>query len=87
MTARDELLELQPDEGFTEARWAAKIDAFLAEHAHEVRVATLREVRNLAIAMDRNPDNDPYLWGYGANEICKVINALFKEARDGGDQG
>ncbi|MDX3525115.1 hypothetical protein P1P75_01290 [Streptomyces sp. ID05-39B] len=47
----------------------------------EVRLATLREVRKAAIAMDRNPNNDPYLWGYGGSEICKMLSDKTREAR------
>lgn len=53
----------------------------LDAYRNEIRLATLREVRKAAISMDRAPDNDPYLWGYGANEICKMLSAKVREAR------
>lgn len=55
----------------------AELDAYAAE----VRLATLREVRKAAMALDKDPSNDPYLWGYGGGEICKMIGAKVREAR------
>lgn len=36
MSAKDELMELRPDDIFTEARWGAAMDLILAMHAHEL---------------------------------------------------
>lgn len=53
----------------------------------ETRLAALREVRNEAFAMNRNPENDPHFWGYGAGEITRMINAKFHEARRAHEEG
>jgi hypothetical protein len=42
------LLSLQPDEGYSEARWAAKMDSVLELHAHEL-AEKIREQGNAAM--------------------------------------
>lgn len=54
---------------------------FLDAYRDEIRLATLREVRKAAIALDRDPKNDDYLWGYGGGEICKMLGNKVREAR------
>lgn len=46
------------------------------------RLEVLRRVRNAAARMDHDPDNDPYLWGYGAGMIVRMLNSLVKEERE-----
>lgn len=48
----------------------------------EGRLEALRAVRKAAIALDRNPDNDPYLWGYGGSKICAMLTEAVREARE-----
>lgn len=47
------------------------------------RLKVLREVRKAASKMNHNPNNDPYLWGYGARQIVGMLHRLYLEARDG----
>lgn len=43
------------------------------------RLKVLREVRNAASRMDHNPNNDPYLWGYGGSQIVGMLHRLVLE--------
>lgn len=52
-----------------------------AVRAHE-RLKVLREVRKAASKMDRNPTNDPYLWGFGGSRIVAMMSKLVAEERD-----
>lgn len=45
------------------------------------RLRTIRQMRNAAARMDKDPKNDPYLWGYGAGRIVKLLNGKLREAR------
>lgn len=45
------------------------------------RLRVLRQVRNVAANMDKDLNNDPYLWGYGAGQIVKHLNGKLREAR------
>lgn len=46
------------------------------------RLKVLREIRNAASDMDRNPANDPYLWGYGARNIVSMITKRVAAQRE-----
>lgn len=46
------------------------------------RLKVLREIRNAASDMDRNPGNDPYLWGYGARNIVSMITKRVAAQRE-----
>lgn len=46
------------------------------------RLRVLREIRKLASDMDRNPANDPYLWGYGGRKIVGAITKRLAEHRN-----
>lgn len=46
------------------------------------RLKVLREIRKLASDMDRNPSNDPYLWGYGAGKIVSAITQRLAAQRN-----
>lgn len=46
------------------------------------RLRVLREARKLASDMDRNPANDPYLWGYGARLIVAALTKRLAAHRD-----
>lgn len=46
------------------------------------RLKVLREVRRLAADMDHNPENDPYLWGYGARRIVAMLSQKLGQQRD-----
>lgn len=48
----------------------------------EAELKALRKVRNDAIAMDRNPENDPYLWGYGGYRICQMLTRAVQQVRE-----
>lgn len=54
-----------------------------AEVRRDERLKTLRQIRDAAIRMGRDPSNDSYLWGYGAREICGMITAQYERLRDG----
>lgn len=58
-----------------------KADEEAAIRADE-RLKVLNEVRKAAYAMDRNPANDLYLWGYGGREICHMLSGKYREQRD-----
>jgi hypothetical protein len=47
----------------------------------EERLKVLREVRKHVAKMNNNPDNDPYLWGYGGSEIQAYLTGLVSSAR------
>jgi hypothetical protein len=46
------------------------------------RLKVLRQIRNAASDMDRNPANDPVLWGYGARQIVSMITKRVAEQRE-----
>lgn len=46
------------------------------------RLKVLRKVRGIAIRMDRDPANDPYLWGYGGREIAHMLTREVQSARE-----
>lgn len=46
------------------------------------RLKVLRKVRKVAYEMDRNPANDPYLWGYGGREICRMLSGMYRQQQD-----
>jgi len=46
------------------------------------RLRVLREIRGAASDMDRNPANDPHLWGYGARNIVGMITKRLAEQRE-----
>lgn len=54
----------------------------LARARAEGRLEALRAVRKAAIALDRDPENDPYLWGYGAGKICVMLTEAVRKARE-----
>ncbi len=56
--------------------------ADIARARAEGRLEALREVRKAAFDMSRNPDNDPYLWGYGASKICTMLTEAVRQARE-----
>lgn len=49
------------------------------------RLRVLRKVRGIAIKMDRDPANDPYLWGYGGREIAHMLTREVQSAREAQD--
>ena len=83
MSARDELIEIvtrDPESSGGDEVWATDlVDAYAAE----IRLATLREVRKAAYAMDNAPDIDPYYWGYGGSKICRMISDKVRSAQPG----
>lgn len=58
--------------------WAMDETAIRADE----RLKVLREIRNAASDMDRNPGNDPYLWGYGARNIVSMITKRLAAQRE-----
>ncbi len=52
-----------------------------AIRAHE-RLKVLRQVRKVASRMDRNPANDPHLWGFGGGRIVAMLSKLVADERD-----
>ena len=94
MSARDEMIEYVDQQAAMvradycmgcdcEAEDEAKVRALLDAYAAEVRLATLREVRKDAYALNNAPGVDPYLWGYGGSEICRMISAKVRSAQPG----
>ena len=90
MSARDELVEYADRQndmiradycGGCECKDedAERVRALVDAHAAEVRLATLREVRKDAYALNNAPGVDPYLWGYGGSEICRMISDKVRE--------
>lgn len=65
--------------GITVTSWAQLDES--AIRADE-RLKVLREIRNAASDMDRNPANDPYLWGYGARNIVSMITKRLAAQRE-----
>lgn len=82
MSAREDLINLAGYR-YTPEKYVRKGQELYDRIAAEVRLSTLREIRKEAMALDKDPANDPYYWGYGGNEICKMIGAKVREARDG----
>lgn len=65
--------------GITVRSWAQlDEDAIRADE----RLKVLREIRNAASDMDRNPANDPHLWGYGARNIVSMITKRVAAQRE-----
>lgn len=58
------------------------VAAFEAAVRADERLKVLREVRNAASDMDKNPANDPYLWGYGARNIVGMLTKRVAAQRE-----
>lgn len=58
------------------------MDGYEAAIRADERLKVLREVRKAASEMDHNPENDPYLWGYGAGRIVAMLTAKLAEQRE-----
>lgn len=59
-----------------------EVEEFELRVRADERLKTLREIRKLASDMDRNPANDPYLWGFGAGKIVSAITQRLAAQRD-----
>lgn len=59
-----------------------EVEEFELRVRADERLKVLREVRKLASDMDRNPANDPYLWGFGAGKIVSAITQRLAAQRD-----
>lgn len=59
-----------------------EVEEFELRVRADERLKVLREIRKLASDMDRNPANDPYLWGFGAGKIVSAITQRLAAQRD-----
>lgn len=74
MTDRDSWTDPDAEDG-----WTSVDEAGIRA---DERLKVLRELRKAASDMDRNPANDPYLWGYGARNIVGMITKKLAEQRE-----
>lgn len=45
------------------------------------QLTALSHAYEVAALMDRSPDNDPYLWGYGGRKIVEMLGQMVQSAR------